>query len=925
MKKIIFTAGILLLFLSTLAAAPRFSEAGWLWAGDKNDAPLKAYLRREINIKEPVKEAFFYAFADKRKTYYFNGKKIELRPWKKLPRTFGHVKGDGLDLTHLLKPGKNVLAVELERFKDKRYCYGLMLYGEIKYASGKKELLRSTAREFKASGIFQKGWNTPNFDSSKWKNAFYQGDVTMKPWATYGNVPLLYCTPEEFKAYRDHLTAGFPAKRLAAENKKVKAKIVYRNHIPGVEINGKILPPFTATVNHASDPERDQLISATGKRGMHLVRLGMDIVSCNGDFTHLDFAVRRILAKNPEAYILIGYREIPDASWMKRNPDELVKYAVKSKSTHYGNYSANPPAPSYASEKVKVYFEQKIKELGEYCVKQPWGHRILGMINSHGGSGDGMPPGCHAMPDVGKRMTEKFRLFLKAKYKTADALQKAWGDSKVTFDNAQVPDAAARWGSGMYLRDTGDPKDRRVLDYYTCYHKEFSGYIHRQMKAIKKYLPGRLAGCFSGYIILGYPPEGSSAFFEEMLRSPDVDIMYATTRGYNLTDGLHRHNHSVFHRYGKLSSVEADIRPHHDNTCEKQWQCKTPEETRATMSKVIANCFFSGTGFHLVPFSSSYRFNTAETLEPIAAGVKVWKKLFNAPPRKNADIAVILDHDQIWKQGHPSYGRTRPFSDTLVTFPLQTMNFSGFAYDLLALEDYLDSQNDYRCVVFLNSFEIAPKQKAALLKKLRRPGVTAVWNYAPGLITPAGYSSRSMSELTGMDLKFIKKVLPVSAKDQLNREIAPTLDRYMKIGPRIICTDARAKVLARYSNDKTVAAAEKELKGGARSVFAGIPMTSSAWWHKIFTEAGCRKYTPAGYMVRKNDKVMMVFSFADGHIPPESLIQKGQIDRSGKVSVDIGRKSRYARDLFTGEIFKARNGKITVQNKHPRCLLLELK
>ena len=297
MKKIISALGVLVLFLTTLSAAPRFSEAGWLWAGDKKDVPLKAYLRREINIKEPVKEAFFYAFADKRKTYYFNGKKIELRPWKKLPRTFGHVKGDGMDLTHLLKPGKNVLAVELERFKDKRYCYGLMLYGEIKYASGKKELLRSTAREFKASGIFQKGWNTPNFDSSKWKNAFWQGDVTMKPWATYGNVPLLYCTPEEFKAYRDHLTAGFPAKRLAAENKKVKAKIVYRNHIPGVEVNGKILPPFTTTVYHAADPEKDQLISATGKRGMHLVRLGMDIVSCNGDFTHLDFAVRRILAK----------------------------------------------------------------------------------------------------------------------------------------------------------------------------------------------------------------------------------------------------------------------------------------------------------------------------------------------------------------------------------------------------------------------------------------------------------------------------------------------------------------------------------------------------------------------------------------------------------------------------------------------------
>ena len=55
MKKIISALGILFLFLTTLSAAPRFSEAGWLWAGNKKDAPLKAYLRREINIKEPVK------------------------------------------------------------------------------------------------------------------------------------------------------------------------------------------------------------------------------------------------------------------------------------------------------------------------------------------------------------------------------------------------------------------------------------------------------------------------------------------------------------------------------------------------------------------------------------------------------------------------------------------------------------------------------------------------------------------------------------------------------------------------------------------------------------------------------------------------------------------------------------------------------
>lgn len=922
MKKMILAAIALLLCVS-VQAEKTFSEAGWLWAGDSQNVPVKAFLRREINVDGAVKKAFFYSFWDKQGKFFLNGKEIVPGYWRDLPKTFGHVKGKGIDLTAMLKPGKNVLAVELERFPNKRYCYGLMLYGEIRYASGKKELLRSTVREFKASSNPEEGWKLPGFDASKWQKAHYQGDVTTKPWATYGNVPLLYCTPEEYENYRASYNAGFPEKRLASESKTVKARIVYRNHIPGVEVNGKILPPFTSTVPHVMASDRDIMVREAGRAGMHLVRLRHDIVGCNGDYSNLDLAVRRTLAMNPDAYILIGYREIPDIHWMRKNPDELMQFAVKSKSTAYGNYSANPMAPSYASEKVRAYFDDKIRELAEYCLKQPWGHRILGMINSHGGSGDGMPPGSHAMPDTGKRMTEKFRLFLKEKYKTNSALQKAWGDANVTFANALVPDQNLRWGSGMYLRDSGDPKDRRVLDYYTCYHKEFAAYIQRQMRAVKKYFPGRLAGCFSGYIILSYTPEGSSAFFEEMLKSPDVDIMYATTRGYNLTDGLHRHNHSVFHRYGKLSSVEADIRTHANPFAEKQWKCNTPEETRSTMSKVIANSFFSGTGFHLVPFDNCSSFNIPEIFEPLREGVKIWKELFNKPPRRSSDIAVIFDHDQIWKQGHPNYGKTKPFTDTLTTYPLQALNLSGFSYDLYALEDFLASKNDYRCVVFLNTFEIKESLKQALLKKLGRPGVTAVWHYAPGLISKDGFSSAAMKELTGIKLNFIKKVMPVSAFDTKGVETAPAVERKMQIGPRVYSEDPEAEVLASYS-DKRSAMVKKSLKNGSSAIFAGIPITNAALWSRIFTEAGCTRYTAPGFVVRKNDRLLMLFSFADGKLPPESLLQKGQLDYSGKVTLATGMGNCTLRDLFTGELFKCRDGKVQLNSKHPRLLLLDL-
>ena len=119
-------------------------------------------------------------------------------------------------------------------------------------------------------------------------------------------------------------------------------------------------------------------------------------------------------------------------------------------------------------------------------------------------------------------------------------------------------------------------------------------------KAVKKYFPGRLAGAFYGYMQLGYTPEGSTANFEPLLKSPYIDYLNGTTVGYNLTDGLHRIMSVPLRKYGKFTSIEADIRTHLGG--EKQWRCKTPEETRSTVIKVIGNSLFHGCGYHIVDF-----------------------------------------------------------------------------------------------------------------------------------------------------------------------------------------------------------------------------------------------------------------------------------------------------------------------------------
>ena len=928
MKKSFLLAAALM--LTGVLHGEFISKARWLWSEPRKNPPMTAFLRNEFEVKGPVKRAWFYAFWDKRGQIFLNGKPLHVRPWPSLQKYRGHVKGSGLEIGALLKQGKNVLAVRLER--NKAGCFGIMLRGEVEYADGRKVPLMSSAEQFKASGTEIAGWNTAAFDASAWLLAWEQGDALMTPWSTYGNTAKIYCTPEEYERYAAGMTAGFPEKQLLKEPADPDCRIVYHGTVPGISVDGRVLPPqILSGVHFMPSPHQDAAIRHTAQAGVSIYKTGFYIEafysgSGNYDFSELDLGIRRILAKDPEARIFIGAAGLPPREWMAKNPDELVGYAIKNDRRSAGDFHANVVAPSVASEAYRQETARMLKALGAFVRRQPWGRRVIGLHLAQGGSSDGMLWGCHAMPDTGKRMTEAFRRFLKRKYRTDAALRKAWNDPAVTLDTAQVPDREQRPGSGNYLKNPGDVRDRRVLDYYETYHNEYADYLIAKGKAAKEALPGRLVGSYYGYTILSYEPEGSTAFFEKVLKSPCIDYLWATTRGYNLTDGLPRHLFSVFRRYGKLSMIEGDIRTHKGKgEAEVQWLCRTPEETRATFQKLIGNTFFYGCGYEAPDFGKRKKwFDCPEALGPMAQGIKIWRELFKAPPAQNCDAAVIMDPNQIWKQGHPFYGKTFPFSDALLTFPLQTLNFSGVPYDLMALEDYLESKHPYKAVIFLNQFEITPVQRKALLKKLRRSGVTAIWNYAPGLLAPEGYSDKAMKELTGIDLKYADSPKPFAVKltDGGTMRLFGLSAAY-KESPRVSAHDPKAEVLGRYADDNSGALVRKVLPGGGVSVFAGLPVNEPAVWAALLKKAGCHAYTEPGFLVKRNSRLLMVFSGKNTNIPWESRIMKGRLSQKGEVEVTLPFKAKTVTDRFTGKVICKDAAKFTLKAGEPCTWLME--
>ena len=906
------------------------SEAKWLWCGPAAHPPKTAFFRNGFVLEKPVKRAFFYTFLEGGANVFVNGRPVALRPWEKFRHYRGHVKGNGAEIAHLLRPGKNVIAIG--GMKTGRSHRGFILRGEIEFTDGSRRSLVSSAVQFRASGTTPEGWEKPEFDDSSWAPAWEMGDVRKKNWSIYGDVPRIYCTPEEYRKYVEIFTHGFPRERLLGEPEKPEVKVVYRGVTPGISFNGKISPPHIFSTVDMYSPEGETMVRKAKEAGIHLYILSVNDQTCGAgighyDFHTLDLTVRRLLAIDPEAKLIFSYRGVPLGQWLKQNPDECQGYAVKRENPAYihWTYWFNPVTNSLASRKYREeVLAGFVRALAEFSLRQPWGRRVAAMHLGYGGSGDGMPFGCHSMPDTGKRMTEAFRRYLAKKYVTDEALRKAWNDPGVTLKTAKVPDQVQRLGSGTFIRNPADPRDCRLADYYRCYHSEFCGMVEFFGKAVKRYFPGRLAGAYHGYMLLGYTPEGSTANFEPLLKSPCIDYLMGTTVGYNLTDGLHRNMSVSLRRYGKFTSIEADIRTHLGG--EAQWRCKTPEETCATITKVIGNSLFHGCAYHLCDFGREKKyFLCKEILEPVRRGIALWERFYREPPENASDTVVVLDPDQIWMQGYAVYNENNPIGHGLMSHTLQTLTFSGYSFDWMTLNDFLAEKKNYRAVIFLNQFSLSPEQRRLLLKKLRQPGVTAIWNCAPGIVGSAGYSDESMKELTGLSLKYKMEKSRFLARQTNGRSLMLHLNGKRWMGsPRVFSADAGAEILARYEDDGTPALVRRKLADGSTAVFSGIPINDSLLWAELLAGAGCHAYTRPGFFVRRNSKLLMVYSGKGGKVAPESSVSKPYISLSGQAVVKLEKTARQVTDLFTGKVIARDTAQFTLKSEQPHTWLLKI-
>ena len=175
----------------------------------------------------------------------------------------------------------------------------------------------------------------------------------------------------------------------------------------------------------------------------------------------------------------------------------------------------------------------------------------------------------------------------------------------------------------------------------------------------------------------------------------------------------------------------------------------------------------------------------------------------------------------------------------------------------MTLQDFLATEQKYSHVIFLNIFSPDSNERKAILKKVRTPGVTALWLTAPGSVTDKGFSDAAMSELTGIKLAG------------------------SGVSPKVRCLENDVRKLPAGAVCKT-------LSDKSKSVFVPDVPRTGAQWNALLKAAGVHAYTAPGSYFRRHGNLLM---FHTG--------------TKGVHTLTLPEKSGTLTELFSGKTYRA--------------------
>ncbi|WP_158285071.1 beta-galactosidase [Arenibacter aquaticus] len=524
-----------------------------------------------------------------------------------------------------------------------------------------------------------------------------------------------------------------------------KAEIRLDTGSPTLVIDGEIYPPY-AYMSYLGEEEYYKEIAATG---IHIYNIpaylgegGINTISGIGpfrtpiwlgegkyDFTDLIKDFEKIIQSDPKAKVIIRFYLDPPQWWTSLYPEA---------SAHLPNGSTFRQC--FASE---IWRNKTGEVLGD-CLDWLLGSRYAEYLAGiHVASGFTEEWFYHPKQyqDQNPDRLKAFRQWLKGRYGNKEALQKAWNNISVSFENALLANIDEHAKSKEWRNLD---QEQHYIDTYRFQAEVMVDNIAYFSKIVKQKSHGNLlTGAFYGYhYFVGDPRRGHGAL-AKLLDCPDLDYL-SSPNSYNRVIGedwppMAAVNSVQLH--GKLWLTENDTRTSittllkdRSNGIAPPGQYENgvwlgPEDLKTSVSflwKNTARMLAYGYGGWWFDMWGGW-FSDPELLNVLDKTQQLYTRF---PPssgeKMKSQVGVIVDEElSFWD---PTYGH---LTENLISnrYPLAK---TGNSYDLFLRTDLERmSTSQYKLVWLLGLLELHSEEETRI-QRLTKQGVTVLWTNGKG-------------------------------------------------------------------------------------------------------------------------------------------------------------------------------------------------
>lgn len=583
-------------------------------------------------------------------------------------------------------------------------------------------------------------------------------------------------------------------------------------------INGKPKPAVLCDVHEETTATQ---ITTAVENGISLFRVRRVALGWEGinklDYKKLTARIQSIVNTSEDCVFILEVVVDAPSWWLRDHESEASGFCLSPSLTSAGSVrrekvrlsersepseAANGDTPSetfYASWASKRWLNdtgEALIKLAQFVTKGEWAQKCIGYQVACGEDGRWQHAEAARLPDVGLRMTDRFRNFCVEKYRrNTGLLRKGWDDPRADFDRIKCPDAYERRYADLgMLRDP--LRSRRMMDYFECYYgaqNEAALYFCDLLKKVtqNRALVGLAYAAPFGRNIIA---EGGQGLPEAVFDSPDVDFFVdAPLQGSNVyasafSGSLALREKFLFHQSNPVQTVLNDT---------------------VLFEAAVASSQLAGL---IVPVTTGK--------DDLVKIIKLNERGLNAPSNLNkrtAQIAVIAD-----AMG-PTYlgGKDELKSEWNNSFFVEQMgeiSKLGATCDLYLLSDLFHPKfHDYKVYIFLNTLYLSEAERRRIDARVKRSNQIVIWLWGPGILSETGVDEEAAQKLIGLKLRVEKKetsmrVRVVEGNDALTWgfHVGTTFGPERAVIPTLTVGDKTAIQLGANTDNKTVFGVRRE-------------------------------------------------------------------------------------------------------------------